>query len=52
MTINGGTIGVSAYDDAFNASKNITITGGNVYAYGSGNDGIDSNTEQLILVVV
>ncbi len=43
LTINGGDIAVYAYDDAFNASKNITINGGNIYCYSSGNDGIDSN---------
>ncbi len=43
LTINGGDVAVCAYDDALNASKNITINGGNVYCYSSGNDGIDSN---------
>ena len=43
LTINGGKIEVEAYDDAINASKNITINGGEVYCYSTGNDGIDSN---------
>lgn len=43
MTITGGTIEVSAYDDCLNATNNITISGGNIYCYSSGNDGIDSN---------
>ncbi len=43
LTINDGTIIITAYDDAINASKNVTINGGNVYAYASNNDGIDSN---------
>lgn len=43
MTISGGTIEIEAYDDALNASTDITISGGKVYAYASNNDGIDSN---------
>ncbi|MBK1881874.1 carbohydrate-binding domain-containing protein [Luteolibacter pohnpeiensis] len=43
LTINGGTIEVNAYDDGINAATKITVTGGNVYSYSSGNDGIDSN---------
>jgi hypothetical protein len=43
LTINGGNIGVYAYDDCMNASKGITIGGGSIYCYSSGNDGIDSN---------
>ena len=43
MTINGGNIVVTAYDDALNASKSIVIAGGQVYAYSTGNDAIDSN---------
>ena len=43
MTINGGDVAVYAYDDALNASNNITINGGNIYCYSISNDGIDSN---------
>lgn len=43
MAINGGTVLVSAYDDCLNASNDIQITDGYVYAYSSSNDGIDSN---------
>ena len=43
MTISGGEVLVSAYDDCLNASKHISISGGSVYAYSSSNDGIDSN---------
>lgn len=43
MTINGGTIEVLAYDDGLNASSHIGITGGYIYCYSSGNDGMDSN---------
>ncbi len=43
LTINGGLVEIEAYDDAINAATNITINGGEVYCYSSGNDGIDSN---------
>lgn len=43
LTINGGTIEAITYDDAINAAQNITINGGMVYCYASGNDGMDSN---------
>ena len=43
LTINGGRVEVQAYDDAINATGNITINGGEVYCYSIGNDGIDSN---------
>jgi hypothetical protein len=43
LTINGGTIEITAYDDCINAGTNITINGGNIYCYSAGNDGIDSN---------
>lgn len=42
-TINGGDIAIHSYDDAINASSNITFNGGNVYCYATNNDGIDSN---------
>jgi len=32
-----------AYDDGLNAAKQIVINGGNIYAYSTSNDGIDSN---------
>ena len=43
LTINGGTIEITAYDDCINAATNIAITGGNIYCYSMGNDGIDCN---------
>ena len=43
MIISGGDIIINAYDDAINATNEITVTGGRVYAYASNNDGIDSN---------
>lgn len=43
LTINGGTIEINTVDDCINATKSIVITGGNIFAYSSNNDGIDSN---------
>lgn len=43
LTITGGEVFVCAYDDAINASSDITISGGYVYAHGAHNDGIDAN---------
>lgn len=46
VAISGGKVEVAAADDAINVSNksgSIKISGGNVYAYSSGNDGIDSN---------
>jgi len=43
MNISGGTIEVSSYDDCLNATSAINISGGEIYAYSSGNDAIDSN---------
>ncbi|MGN1241045.1 MAG: carbohydrate-binding domain-containing protein [Alloprevotella sp.] len=43
LTIDGGTIEATTYDDALNAATAIVINGGNVYCSASGNDGIDSN---------
>ncbi|SFS72189.1 carbohydrate-binding domain-containing protein [Sphingobacterium wenxiniae] len=43
LTINGGDIYIKAVDDAINAGKAIYINGGNVVAYSTTNDGIDSN---------
>lgn len=43
LTINGGYFIGNTYDDCMNASTNITVNGGFIYAYASNNDGIDSN---------
>ena len=43
LTINGGDLEITAYDDCLNASSNITINGGRIYCYSTGNDAIDSN---------
>lgn len=41
--ITGGQITVNSYDDALNAAQDITISGGQVYARSTNNDGIDAN---------
>ncbi|RAJ11485.1 carbohydrate-binding domain-containing protein [Arenibacter echinorum] len=43
MTINDGTINISAYDDGLNAIGNLYINGGDIYVYSTLNDAIDSN---------
>lgn len=43
ITVGGGVTTVSAYDDAMNATTDITINDGYVWAYSENNDGIDSN---------
>ena len=48
MTINDGSIQVSAYDDAINSTGDLYITGGSIVAIGTNNDGIDSNGNMYI----
>lgn len=43
LTIAGGTVEITSYDDCINATTKIVISGGQIYCYSSGNDGIDSN---------
>ena len=43
LDVTGGTVLVSAHDDAINSSGNLTISGGTVMAVGTNNDGIDAN---------
>ena len=43
MTINGGSIECSTYDDGINAKSELVINGGYIYSHASNNDGIDSN---------
>ena len=43
LTINGGTINVSAYDDAFSANVDIAVTGGTIYGSSTASDAFDSN---------
>ena len=48
VSITGGLLRTSCYDDCINASSAISISGGQVYAYSSTNDGIDSNSSITI----
>ena len=48
LDINGGEITVTAYDDAINASQDLTVSGGRVFAYAKNNDGMDSNGNMYI----
>lgn len=43
ITINGGFVEANAYDDAINSAAGFEVTGGYVWAYARGNDGIDNN---------
>ena len=43
ITVNGGTIEATTYDDAMNAATDLTVNGGFIYAYATNNDGLDSN---------
>ncbi|MFA6873483.1 MAG: carbohydrate-binding domain-containing protein [Bacteroidaceae bacterium] len=47
ITINGGNIEGTCADDVINAATYITVNGGTIYAYSTGNDGIDSNGKFL-----
>lgn len=48
LNITGGEVAVQAYDDAINASQDVTVTGGKVFAYALNNDGMDSNGNMYI----
>jgi hypothetical protein len=48
ITVNGGLIEATCYDDCLNAASNITINGGVVFCSSSNNDGIDSNGTLLM----
>ncbi|MCR5313545.1 MAG: carbohydrate-binding domain-containing protein [Bacteroidaceae bacterium] len=43
ISITGGVIQASCYDDCINASSSMSISGGYIYAFASNNDGVDSN---------
>ena len=43
ITISGGKVFAQANDDAINSGGDMTITGGIVMAYSTGNDGLDAN---------
>ncbi len=48
LTINSGTVIVSAYDDAINSSSHMYIKGGDITVVSSDNDGLDSNGNMYI----
>lgn len=48
MDITGGSVQAYCYDDAINSTYAMTISGGTVFAMGTGNDGIDSNSTLTI----
>ena len=43
VDIKGGQVTVNATDDAVNASGDLTVSGGYLYACSTGNDGLDAN---------
>ncbi len=43
MTINGGYVEVTSYDDALNSASTMDLNGGYIYAVATGNDAIDAN---------
>lgn len=43
LTISGGQVESYSYDDAINSASHMYIKGGNVFAYGINNDGLDAN---------
>ena len=48
LTIEGGDIQISAYDDAINSAGDMYIKGGSIMAYGTQNDAIDANGNMYI----
>ena len=48
LTVSGGVVQVSAYDDAINSAGDMYIMGGSIVAVGRSNDGIDSNSNMYI----
>ncbi len=48
LTITGGTVMVSAYDDAINSSSNMYIKGGDITCVGQNSDGLDANGNMYI----
>jgi hypothetical protein len=48
LSVSGGSVMVSAYDDAMNSSGDLTISGGTVVVVGTNNDGIDANGDMYL----
>ena len=49
LDVTGGTVLVSAHDDALNSSSDMLFSGGTVIAVGTNNDGIDTNGNMYIM---
>lgn len=47
-TQDGGTVAIYSYDDGLNSKSTMTINGGFLYGYATGNDGIDSNGNLVV----
>ena len=43
LTVSGGNIEVTSYDDALNSASTMILEGGYIYAVATGNDAIDAN---------
>lgn len=48
IQMSAGDVKIYAADDAMNATTDITIAGGTLYAYATNNDGVDSNGTMTI----
>lgn len=48
LIINDGQITINSYDDGINASSDMTVNGGYVYARATNNDGLDANGNMYI----
>lgn len=48
LIINDGHITINSYDDGINASSNMTVNGGYIYARATNNDGLDANGNMYI----
>lgn len=49
--ITTGNVSSTVSDDAINSGADMTVSGGQVYAFSSGNDGLDANGDMYIKVV-
>ncbi len=48
ITINGGNLTFTTYDDCLNAASALNINGGNLRCVATGNDAVDSNSKMTI----
>lgn len=47
LFIAGGLVEANSYDDAINAGKYLAVSGGQVWSYARGNDGMDCNGNRI-----